>query len=337
MIKHILISRTDNMGDVILTLPLAGVLKNSFPGVKISFLARDYVRSIVEHCANVDEFISWDALSLKKESDAAEEIRAQQFDVAIHAFPKKEIARLIKKSGVPCRIGTSRRLYHWLTCNERVNFSRIKSNLHEAQLNLNLLKPLNIEVNNDLNYLSEQIGLRFEKKLSAHLQSFIKPDHFNLIIHPFTSGHTREWPVSHFIALIQQLPRERVNIIVTGSQKEANIIYNRIMPQCSHVMNAAGKCNLNELMQLIRSADGLLANSTGPLHLAAALGIHALGLYPFRKGIDPNRWKPIGKKAKFLVTDPNCNVPGCHGKNDCFCMESITVDQVKNVITRWIL
>ncbi len=335
-IKHILISRTDNIGDVILTLPLAGILKQHFPQIKISFLARDYVRAIIEHCSHIDAFMSWDALSHLKKTEAVAFIQSEKIDTVLHVFPNKSIATLMKQAHVQHRIGTSHRLYHWLTCNERVNFTRAKSNLHEAQLNLKLLKPFHITVNNELTYLCDLINLHCHEPLPPHLKSILNPNQFNLIIHPFTNGHTREWPISHFNALIRQLPRDRIHVIITGSKKENSAIQERIMSQFSYVTNLAGQCSLRELIQLIAHADGLIANATGPLHLAAALGIHTLGLYPATQGIDPNRWGPVGKKAEFLMADLHCHLPRCRDKNDCFCMESITVEQVKDKMMRWL-
>jgi ADP-heptose:LPS heptosyltransferase len=216
-----------------------------------------------------------------------------------------------------------------------VRFSRRKSELHEAQLNLNLLKPFNIALNDDLNYLHDRMGLRPADPLPAHLRSILQPNKFNLIVHPFSNGHAREWPISHFIALINQLPRDKIHVIISGSQKESEAIQNKMMTQCSDVTDISGRCDLHEFIQLIAHADGLIANSTGPLHLAAVFNIHALGLYPITKGIDPNRWAPIGKKAEFLTVDPNCNAPSCRDINDCVCMESITVEMVKNKVLGW--
>lgn len=335
-VKHILISRVDNIGDVILTLPLAGILKQYFPNVKITFLAREYVRAIIERSAYVDAFYGWDALSAMDQSDAIEQIRSHAFDVVIHVLPKKQIGILMKKAHVPYRIGPSSRFYYWLTCNELVRFSRRKSDLHEAQLNLNLLRPFNIELSNDLNYLHDRMGLKPVEPLPLHLQSILKPDKFNLIIHPFSNGHTREWPISHFIALINQLPRDKIHVIISGSQKESEAIQKGIMTQCPDVTNISGMCNLREFIQLIGHADGLLANSTGPLHIAAVFNIHTLGLYPITKGIDPNRWAPIGKKVEYLTADPKCDAPSCRDKNDCVCMESITVEMVKDRIMSWL-
>ena len=47
-IKSIVISRCDNIGDVTLTLPMAAWLKHQNPAIKIYFLARSYVKDIVE-------------------------------------------------------------------------------------------------------------------------------------------------------------------------------------------------------------------------------------------------------------------------------------------------
>ena len=61
--KKILISRTDSIGDVVLTLPLAGYLKQNYPGVKLGFLGRNYTQPIVKLATGVDEFFSWDEVA----------------------------------------------------------------------------------------------------------------------------------------------------------------------------------------------------------------------------------------------------------------------------------
>jgi ADP-heptose:LPS heptosyltransferase len=241
----------------------------------------------------------------------------------------------MRQAGVCHRIGTSRRWYHWLTCNQRVNLSRKKSHLHEAQINVELLAPFHIAMHRDLDYLQQCMGFKPVGSLPEHLSTLLKPQLFNLIIHPFTNGHTREWPVSHFVMFINQLPRDQFNIIVTGSQAEREKIQTHIVAMCPDIINVAGQSSLSELMQLIARADGLVANATGPMHLAAALGIHTLGLFPATRGIDPQRWKPLGALAQYLMADPACRTPQCLAQKDCLCMESIAVSQVKDVVMQW--
>ena len=57
--KRLIISRTDSIGDVILTLPVAGELKRQFPQLHIIFLGSSYTKPIVECCPYVDEFADW--------------------------------------------------------------------------------------------------------------------------------------------------------------------------------------------------------------------------------------------------------------------------------------
>lgn len=334
--KHLLISRTDNIGDLVLTLPMAAVLKQRFPGLRITWLGRDYVREVVEACEHVDAFESWDALSALSKPAAVARVQSLKIDAVIHVFPKKQIAKLMWQAGVKDRIGVSRRFYHWFYCNKRVSFSRVKSAMHEAQLNLKLLSPFGLSTEYGLQNLAGLVELKSVNSLSSELQSLLDPKRFHLIIHPFTNGNTREWPVSHFIGLIQSLPVDRIQIFITGSQKEFEKIEKEIMPHCEHAVNLAGKFALAEFLQLISACDGLVANSTGPLHLAAALGVHALGLFPATKGMDVGRWMPLGKKVQVLIADPGCQKPSCQAENDCFCLESITVEAVKNKILSWL-
>lgn len=81
------------------------------------------------------------------------------------------------------------------------------------------------------------------------------------------------------------------------------------------------------MISFIAQIDGVLAASTGPLHIAAALGKHAIGLYAPMRPIHPGRWAPLGKKATFLVKEKYCSK--CRNSNRCECIESITAEEVK--------
>ncbi|MFH1161297.1 MAG: glycosyl transferase family 9, partial [bacterium] len=142
--KRILLSRTDSIGDVVLTLPMAGVLKKYFPGTEVLFLGRTYTRPIIEACTFIDQFIDWDSLKGLPWRQRVEAFRGLRADVIIHVFMVMDVAMLADLSGIPVRISTTHRLYGWFFCNKLIWFSRTSSDLHEAQLNLKLLKPLGI-------------------------------------------------------------------------------------------------------------------------------------------------------------------------------------------------
>lgn len=320
-LKTIIISRPDNIGDVVLTLPMIGFIKTFYPDVKIMFLARDYVRAVVEADPLVDGFISLNQLQEQPFARAKEMLASTKADMIIHVAPNKEVAKLAYAARIPYRVGTSHRWYHWFWCNYRINFSRKNSELHESQLNFQLLEPLGLNLILPLATLAEHV--RFTHlQVDTAVQDLIKPSHFNLIIHPLTNGNTREWPLASFSELIEQLSSEKFNIIVTGSTKE-HALLSPLLTRYPHIKNAVGLLSLAQLLQLFQQSQGLLANSTGPLHIAGVLGIHALGLFPNEPGKDPGRWAPLGEKADYLVAEASN-------------METITPTAVAERILTWV-
>ena len=69
--KRILISRTDAIGDVMLTLPMAGILKESFPSARILFFGKTYTKAVIECCSSVDEFVNFDEFTMWKHDQAS--------------------------------------------------------------------------------------------------------------------------------------------------------------------------------------------------------------------------------------------------------------------------
>ncbi len=319
--KRLVISRTDNLGDVILTLPLAGYLKSIVPDLKITFIGKKYTQPIIAKCAFVDHFL--DREEVIRDPHLLAMVRA---DTIIFVFPDKELAKVAKAVQIKRRVSTAHRWFNWLYCNHLVDFSRFRSNLHESQLNFKLLKPF--KLNRDIS-TSEMIPFYGLHEAELDFSSLLQKDKFNLIIHPKSKGHGREWGLENYLQLIKGLPPEEFSVFITGLKEEEDLI-RKEMPQLLAVQgltNLMGKLSLQELNSFISQSDGLVASSTGVLHLASALGKYTVGLFPPIKPIHPGRWGPIGKNASYLVHDIECN--SCRGGSPCLCMKAITVDQVK--------
>ena len=92
--ERIIISRTDNIGDVVLCLPMAGVLKKHFPDCKIIFLGNSYTQAIIESCEFVDEFIDGKLIIQAEENSAVNVLKNLNADVIIHVFPNKNLTIL---------------------------------------------------------------------------------------------------------------------------------------------------------------------------------------------------------------------------------------------------
>lgn len=329
-IQNILISRTDSIGDVMLTLPLCGFIKQHFPAVKIGFIGRTYTVPILKACQHIDYIVNFDELSWFPKEKQLYEFNQFGADVIVHVFPNRNIAQLALKANIKYRVGTSHRWFHWFTCNKLVNLGRKNSELHESQLNIQLLKVLMELETPNLESLAQLTGFNQIEKPDAKIEAYLSKTKFNLILHPKSKGSAREWGTDNFKQLISLLPTEKFHIIITGTQAEGKLM-NDLFNAVPNLTNLCGLLDLEELIILIANADGLVAASTGPLHIAAASGIHAIGIFPPIKPMHPGRWQPIGKKVKVFVNDQSCQA--CKKTNICTCILKISPHQIAQYIT----
>ncbi len=297
--QKIVISRTDSIGDVVLTLPLAGILKKRFPTAKIIFFGNTYTKPVIACCEHVDEVWEWAKIAELSFEEQVNWLTEQNIDTFLHIFPRKEIARLVKKSGIKNRIGTSHRMYHLLTCNYRPNFTRKKSDLHEAQLNTKLLAPFGIRSDYSLEQLYEHIGFSNFPTLPESFATLLDPAKRNIVLHAKSQGSAIEWGVKNFIELSKALDPEKFNIFFTGTEKES-VFFRDQLPDLTNVYDLSGKMTLDELIAFISKSDVLIAASTGPLHIAGISNINTFGLFSTKKPIHSGRWKPLGNRVSVF-------------------------------------
>lgn len=325
----ILISRTDAIGDVVLTLPLATILKRQLPGSYIGFLGKAYTKPVIECCSAVDEFI--EVSNFLTSSPAA--IKNKNWEAILHVFPRKNIAWQALRARIPMRIGTSSRAYHWLTCTKLIKLSRRNSILHEAQLNTKLLEALSIYRSYTKTELGQLYSFNKIQPLPEQLKSIFQPGKRHIILHPKSQGSAREWGLDHFATLIRLLPRERYQIFISGTQSERQLLQPLFNQIGSEVSDITGMMDLATFIAFIAASDALVAASTGPLHIAAALGKTAIGLYPPIRPMHAGRWGPLGNNAIAISLFGECNE--CSKSPDnCSCIRSITAIEVAHNIIR---
>lgn len=326
--RRIIISRTDNIGDVVLTLPLAGIIKLFDETTEIFFIGKNYTRPIIDSCVHIDKFLDRDELI--KDYKRLEAVNA---DAIIHVFPDLAIARAAKKAGIRYRIGTNHRIFHWFYCNKLVKFTRRRSDLHEAELNLKLLEPLGIDASYEKEELFRHYGMSTN---TASIQpGHLSRERFNLIMHPKSKGSAREWPTGNYLNLAKALDSHTFRIFITGTEKEGVELRKEIPDifNLPHVEDMTGKFHLDELISFIGQCEGIVACSTGPLHIASALGKKVCGIYPPMRPIHPGRWAPLGENSVVLALDKICNE--CKNTKRCACIEAISVQQVAGIVNGW--
>jgi ADP-heptose:LPS heptosyltransferase len=331
--KHILICRTDNIGDVVLTLPMAARLKQINPGVRISFLCRSYAAQVVRYCSSVDDVIEVESIV----ADPAAYFAASDIDTVILAQPDHDLTLAAFKAKIPNRIGNARqKLYLLFFCNRRVRFSKGKSENHEAQINFEFLRPYGDTVIP----AREEIPALYDFRIPAdeEIDGMLAPHAFNLILHTKSNGHGREWPQQHYLALARLLRADPgVCLWLTGSGQEGKWLEQNAAELLAlpNVRNVCGRFTLAQLSIFIKHADGLIASGTGPLHLSAALGQRTLGLFPPTRPMHPGRWAPLGEQAETMCME-TCESDCSKTDNpSCDCMLRIRPEAVHATVLRW--
>ena len=337
--ENILIVRTDRIGDLILTLPLAGFIKQKYPKARISFLVRDYTKNIAADHPYIDEVI------VLKQNDGKTGffenlsiIKSKKFDTCIVVYPSFMIAAIMFLSGIKNRIGTGYRWYSFLF-NKKVFEHRKDAQHHELEYNLNLLKKIGID-----NYVDEK-NVKYD--LNVHKSSLsivnkvlidnrVDPAKPFIIVHPGSGGSSMDLPAEKFSQLVKLLVDDGHQVIITGNKTE-HALCETVKADSSSV-NLAGRFNLDELTALISLAFMFISNSTGPIHIAAALNKYVVGFYPKVVSCSKERWAPY--TIKKLIYEPSieckdCTIEQCKKLN---CMDSIDIHKVftdiKNVLNK---
>jgi ADP-heptose:LPS heptosyltransferase len=355
--RRFVIVRQDNLGDVALALPMAGLLKRAVPGCHVAFAVRGYARDVVAASRYVDAALVFDG------PDGLERVlREHRPDAVILALPSRGLARAAARARVPIRVGTARRWYHWLWCTHRPFVRRKGSALHEAQLDLRLLAPFVADVDLPRGALWPLAGLgpRDPSAAAPHAGTApparaaspseptaaeptaamdpprpapgwpLRPGVANLLLQMRSNGNGKEWPLERYVELVGRLPPQRVNAIVNGTPAEGDALRAAApelfaLPQ---VTDATRGFPIAALMAALPRMDAVLSNSTGPMHLAALSGAPTVGLFVDLPGMDAARWGPLGPNARAVLAPRAACVRCPRGAARCPCMAAIDVDTV---------
>ncbi len=331
-LRNILVIRTDRLGDVILTLPVCSTLRKALPDARITMLVRHYVRPVVEHNASIDDIL-WDdtpsgaLLPLRELRRVA---REKRFDAAIVVRPTLRNALLCSTARIPIRVGTGYRWYSRLFTH-RVYEHRKTVLRHELEYNLNLLAPLGIGTEQRP---SPEYGIAVSDAAREEIRSILRSygidDRQRLVIlHPSSGGSAREWPPDRFREVgLRLAAMDNVTVLVTGMPAEERTLRRVLERSCPPFISMVGRLALPALAALLERANLFIANSTGPLHLANALGTPVIGLYPPIRVMSAARWGPYGGKAVALRGTGPEDCSRCVRSGHCACMLSIQINQV---------
>ncbi|MBN2010372.1 glycosyltransferase family 9 protein [candidate division KSB1 bacterium] len=331
---RILVVRTDRMGDVILSTPVLSAIKAHFPNSYITMLVRKYTYELVDGHPHLDDIICLEDIDSLPFLSQIRTIRQYNFDHAFILHPRFRLASLLAAAKIPIRVGSGYRWYSFLF-NRRIFEHRKTAEHHELDYNLRMLQTINIPV-------PETVDFHFHIPQSAHhdmellLQQFkVKADEKCVMIHPGSGGSARDWPLQRFAELIDRLSAiPKIRLIITGGLDERELTNELLNKTQSKPINLAGKLTIKQLAALIKRSRLFIANSTGPLHLAVAVGTEVVSFFCPIIPCLPERWGPYNRIHDSVLMPPvnircnKCTIEKCAHFD---CMDKITVDSAYNM------
>lgn len=308
--RRIILSRTDRIGDVVLSLPAFASLKNCLPESELTALVREYTAEVVRSHRAVDNVCIYDPndsflITVSK-------LKRLNADAILFLYPRLRLAAAAFAARIPVRVGTAYRWYSFLF-NRKVHEHRKDSVKSEAEYNLSVTRAIGCDAT------LFDANLRIGEEALEKARTFLRLNDVEkfIAVHPGSGGSAADWSTENFRSLCKLLT-ERLNskVIITGLASEKDVCA-EVCADTVNCINAAGAFALREFIAFLSLANSFVSNSTGPIHLAASVGTPVVGIYPNNSPMTPVRWAPLTEK-KIIVTPSD-------GSDD---LSKVTVDEV---------
>jgi heptosyltransferase-2 len=313
-IKNILVIRKHNqIGDLIVSVPMYFALKKKFPLSKITLLASktNYPIPFKDIIPQIDEIITFDKSSLKSQFDLIKTLRTKNFDLAIipSTVRLSSTSNLVGfLSGAKIKVGVRRideekNNFHFLL-NIKKDFNWRKNKTHQSLRNIEVVEQIGCKINfNEL--LSSYSPLTDEEKFEASQFLNDKFSNPNLLIgiHPGAGKKENTWDTLRFIKVVENLYENfQSNFLITAGKTDEEVL-NKFIPALKE-KNIPYELVINfpyrKLLSLINQCDLFISNDTGVMHMASLTDTILIAL--MRKN-NVFEWAPLFKN-KFYLSSP---------------------------------
>lgn len=335
--ENVLCIRLDTIGDVLMTTPAIRAVKASHPQRQITLLTSSAGAKTASLVPEIDTVIVYDAPWLKAtaprnnsrpEYEMAEHLRNLHFDAAIvftvYSQNPLPSAFLCYLADIPLRLAhchenSYQLLTHWVKDPEPEQFVR-----HEVRRQLDLVATVGCQTNN------EKLSLRVSEKALCRVQKILKQWKIKhqpwVAIHPGATAASRRYPPAKFAEVARCLVKMGISVVFTGTEPERQLVAEIQTRADVETRSLVGCLDLEEMAALIAIAPLLIANNTGPVHIAAAVGTPVVDLY----ALTNPQHTPWGVPHRVLFHDVPCKY--CY-KSICpekhhHCLELVTPNSV---------
>ncbi|MEO7995537.1 MAG: lipopolysaccharide heptosyltransferase II [bacterium] len=307
--RRLLIADLAFLGDTLMTTPVITNLRRNHPHAILDFLVSDESAVVVRHNQDLNEVIEVDKATYRKNgwkdlAALAERLKIKHYDTVFLVHRSARTALLALMAGIPSRVGLAtqgRRLL--LTHPVALDETR-----HRTDNALALLTAVGEPISTRTLAFTPAPGAAFraEGLLFHHGWSGSVP---LIALAPGGSWVTKRWAPERFAAVATLLDQAGYRVAVVGGPGDMALAETVQQRTTARLMNLAGATTFDELFEVFRRCAGVIANDSGPMHLAAAAGVPLVGLFG---PTSPARCGPVSHAATTLAGDVPCL--GCYFK-----------------------
>jgi ADP-heptose:LPS heptosyltransferase len=291
-------------GDILFTTPTIRAVKTHYPESGLFYLTGSYSSFVPEHNPHIERtFIVPPPFEMTRMLKSARSfwkgittVAQNDFDLVISFHRSKGVAAM-------ARLGHAKRVLSFDTASPFANQSvRFESDKHEVLRYLDIASLFNVNpAGLDLEYQTtpfeddEAEKILFTHGISAPFIAIAPGGGEN----PGTRMHIKRWPTSRFKEVASYFYKRGFQTIAIGSKSETelgNII-------CADA-NLTGKTSFPQLAAILKRAALVIANDSGPLYLASAVGSRTIGIYG---PSSPKLVGPFSKNHRSVVNPVNCH------------------------------
>ncbi|NOY54257.1 MAG: glycosyltransferase family 9 protein [Deltaproteobacteria bacterium] len=330
--RRILLTRLQNVGDMIVFLPTIRAFRRGYPEAEIRLLVKHPGGvEIVEGCPDLDGLIRVRGKGLKNKIRLIREIRNFRPDLFVISTQDYGRVPWGVMGGAKVLVGYEKVLLGSVWKREKLPslFYRSPSfDPEETELrrNLKLAEACGID-DPDPVARYDWFGADDLRKADRLLEELAGPGPL-VVMSPGTKRPSRRWMEDRFAEVADTLVKDhRVRLCWIGSEEEKGLIESIRAKMRQGSISLAGQTTLRELPAFLRRVDFLITVDSGPMHIAAAVGLPFVALFgpgefaKWRHDSDPLRQRNICVGAECAP----CYRYDC---DDHRCMKGITVSAV---------
>jgi len=329
--RKLLIIKPSSLGDIVHSLPVLHAIKKSFPASEIDWVVAKGFEGLLEAhplirklwIINKDEWkkIARVGATVSEVRKLLRSLRAERYDAAIDLQGLFRSGFIAKGTGAPVRVGfREAREGSTVFYTDTVRGGR---GIHAVDRYLKIAAFLGCDIS--------EVRFPFPES-AASLTDFLPASAFACgeyaVIAPGARGAVKRWPARRFGKLAAALP---LRSVVIGSKSDAPLAGEVVEESRGKAVSVAGKTDLKGLIEIVRCARFMVCNDTGPMHIAAALGVHVFALFG---PTNPAETGPYGSSHTIITANLPCSPCYRRSCKTAECMDRIKEGEVAAAVNK---